>query len=84
MLFFIKFCRIAVLLLKPGSYTKCHVNLKGQYQLKIRHLEILGYKIIPVNYFDWTSLPTGEEKLKFLMNAIAPSIPNFDFCEVNR
>ncbi|KAI4462510.1 fast leu-rich domain-containing [Holotrichia oblita] len=42
--------KIAVLIMRKNFYSKIHKRLKGFYQLKIRHLEILGYKTIIMDF----------------------------------
>lgn len=64
--------RVAILLLKPSAYTKINVQLKGRYQLKTRHLEILGYKVLPINLSEWNSLIYGEQKVEYISKLIWP------------
>lgn len=51
------FTRVAILLLKEGQYS-------GPLQLKQRHLEMMGYKIVPVNKTIWSSMFMAEPKAK--------------------
>ncbi|KAF2905968.1 hypothetical protein ILUMI_00199 [Ignelater luminosus] len=64
--------RVAILLLKPSAYTRINVQLKGKYQLKKRHLEILGYRVLPINVSEWDSLIYGEQKVEYINKLIWP------------
>lgn len=61
---------MAILILKSNYYTQGHKRLKGFYQLKIRHLEILGYKVRLIDSFTWKELIHFGEKISALINII--------------
>jgi hypothetical protein len=46
--------------------------LKGQEHLKQRHLEILGYKVIHINYSEWNSMYMNVPgaKVNYLKNLL--------------
>lgn len=51
--------RFAVELLGPKAF--CHnTHLKGQFAMKKRHLEILGYRVIQIPSYEWKSLTMTE------------------------
>ncbi|GJQ65226.1 hypothetical protein Trydic_g7358 [Trypoxylus dichotomus] len=62
--------RVAILIMKPNFYCRFHKQLKGFYQLKIRHLEILGYKVAVIDSSFWRKLDSFEEKLNYLINTV--------------
>ncbi|GLV37150.1 uncharacterized protein CBL_02020 [Carabus blaptoides fortunei] len=62
--------RTAVLLLKSEAFTNLNTNLKGYYQLRQRHLEMLGYKLIDVNYSEWIKLCTQESCIAYLKSKL--------------
>lgn len=61
------------MLLRQQSFTRFCVNLRGKYQLKIRHLEILGYEVAVINFNEWVNLIHGEERLEYISKVIWPS-----------
>lgn len=65
--------RLALLLLPEFAYTKIVTQLKGNFQMKKRHLEILGYKVIFLKCSDWIGLYYAEERLDFLRQLIWPN-----------
>lgn len=56
--------------MKQHSYTRFYKHLKGRYQLKIRHLEILGFEVRHINSNEWVNLLYARERLDFLRNLI--------------
>lgn len=63
-------CRMALILMKPHSYTRFYKHLKGRYQQKKRHLEILGYEVRQIDQNQWINLLYADERLDFLRNLI--------------
>lgn len=48
--------RVAILLLKLDSFCENDLNaLKGPDSMKIKHLEMMGYKVLHINEHDWNS-----------------------------
>lgn len=48
--------RVAILLLKLDSFCENDLTaLRGPESLKIKHLEMLGYKVLHINEHDWNS-----------------------------
>ncbi|KAF5301434.1 hypothetical protein FQA39_LY02163 [Lamprigera yunnana] len=62
--------KVAILVLNESCYTEIEVQLKGQQQLKKRHLELLGYKVVIVNPHKWKLIFYGEDKLTYLRDLI--------------
>lgn len=56
--------------MKPHSYTRFYKHLKGRYQLKSRHLEILGYDVRLINQNEWSNLLYACERLEFLRDLV--------------
>lgn len=56
--------------MRRNFYSRIHKGLKGFYQLKIRHLEILGYKVILIRASAWRELISMEDKMNYLINTI--------------
>nr|XP_008192822.1 PREDICTED: FAST kinase domain-containing protein 1 isoform X1 [Tribolium castaneum] len=65
--------RLALLLLPEFACTKIVTRLKGPFQMKKRHLEILGYKVIFVKSSDWIELYYAEDRVDFLKQLIWPN-----------
>nr|XP_022900923.1 FAST kinase domain-containing protein 1, mitochondrial isoform X1 [Onthophagus taurus] len=62
--------RVAIFILQPRAYTKGVVQFRGSAQMKIRHLEMLGYKVAIVNLNEWKALIYGEERLEYLNDVL--------------
>lgn len=68
--------RFAVLLLENGSYcVNSDTVLRGQEKLKQRHLEMLGFNVIQIQYRDWNktqmNLPNAKQTfLKKILNIV--------------
>lgn len=57
--------RIALILLNATSYcSNAPTLLCGYEQLRQRHLEILGFEVMEINYRDWTSASSNVDKLR--------------------
>uniref|UniRef100_A0A1B6LBE3 RAP domain-containing protein n=1 Tax=Graphocephala atropunctata TaxID=36148 RepID=A0A1B6LBE3_9HEMI len=67
--------KVAFLLYNADHYTSCDRRLKGVHQMKQRHLEILGYKVIGLSDTLWNSMFMTEPKakLEYLRQLIWPS-----------
>lgn len=49
--------RVAILLLKIDSFCQNNrTQIRGPEVLRERHLEMLGYKVVQVNYNEWNSM----------------------------
>ncbi|XP_044158470.1 FAST kinase domain-containing protein 1, mitochondrial-like [Bufo gargarizans] len=53
--------RFAVELLSPKAFCQ-NTHLKGQFAMKKRHLEILGYHVIQIPSYEWKSLTVSERE----------------------
>nr|XP_023011925.1 FAST kinase domain-containing protein 1, mitochondrial isoform X2 [Leptinotarsa decemlineata] len=62
--------RVAVLLVHQKAFTRFYVHLKGEYQMKKRHLEILGYEVAVLKYHDWSNLLYSSERIDYLKDLI--------------
>lgn len=64
--------RVAILLRNDHAYSVNFPQLKGPHQLKQRHLEILGYKVVGISSSLWNSMfmAEPEAKLNFLREQI--------------
>ncbi|KAJ8982983.1 hypothetical protein NQ317_001423 [Molorchus minor] len=62
--------RLALLLVRQHSFTRFYTHLKGKYQLKRRHLEMLGYGVVIIKFNEWINLLYAEERLEFVSNKI--------------
>lgn len=50
------FYRVAILLLKLDSFCTNDLSvLRGPDTLKIKHLEMMGYKVLHINEHDWNT-----------------------------
>ncbi|KNC23192.1 hypothetical protein FF38_07741, partial [Lucilia cuprina] len=48
--------KVAILLLKLDSFCENDLNaLRGPESMKIKHLEMMGYKVLHINEHDWNS-----------------------------
>ncbi|XP_054926137.1 FAST kinase domain-containing protein 1, mitochondrial-like isoform X2 [Dermacentor andersoni] len=56
--------RIAVLVLGEKSFCENYPQITGHQQLKIRHLEILGYQLVLVPFYEWNSMKLAEPSAK--------------------
>ncbi|XP_069696117.1 FAST kinase domain-containing protein 1, mitochondrial isoform X2 [Periplaneta americana] len=67
--------KLAVLLWDKTAYTNGVIQLCGEQQLKQRHLEMLGYRVIGINSSVWNSMYMAEQKTKtdYLKEQIWPS-----------
>ncbi|CAG9857060.1 unnamed protein product [Phyllotreta striolata] len=64
--------RVAILILKQHAFTRFYSHLRGTYQMKIKHLEMMNYNVSVVKFCDWANLLYTSEKLEFLNNLIWP------------
>lgn len=65
--------KIAILLLKLDAFCDNDANfLKGSESLKMRHLEILGYKVVHIKIQEWNSmyLNISGAKKNYLINLL--------------
>ncbi|XP_036042204.1 FAST kinase domain-containing protein 1, mitochondrial isoform X2 [Onychomys torridus] len=64
--------RIALDFLDVRAFCSNIPHLKGKSAMKKRHLEILGYRVIQVPYFEWNSmaLSTKEARMDYLREHI--------------
>lgn len=56
--------RVAVIVLWERNFCENFPQLTGYQLLKNRHLEILGYKLVLVPFFEWNSMKLSERKTK--------------------
>lgn len=64
--------RTAILLLKPNCFTNCTKHLKGYFQLKQRHLEILGYNVVNISYDEWKKFYIQQHCMEYVRNKLPP------------
>lgn len=64
--------RFAFLLPKAKHYLRFGDQLIGQCDLKKRHLEILGYKVVFINWKDWWLLASHKDKVVYIKSIIWP------------
>ncbi|XP_052038593.1 FAST kinase domain-containing protein 1, mitochondrial [Apodemus sylvaticus] len=64
--------RIAIEFLDVRAFCSNIPHLKGKSAMKKRHLEILGYRVIQVPYFEWNSmaLSTKDTRMDYLREHI--------------
>ncbi|XP_029461545.1 FAST kinase domain-containing protein 1, mitochondrial-like isoform X1 [Rhinatrema bivittatum] len=64
--------RIAVEFLDSKAFCKNSCHLKGEYAMKKRHLEILGYHVVQIPHFEWNSmeLSTKDAWIDYLKRKI--------------
>ncbi|XP_060531544.1 FAST kinase domain-containing protein 1, mitochondrial [Cylas formicarius] len=62
--------KLGILLVNDSYYTRFYTHLKGRYQMMIRHLEILGYKVKVVRYNEWINLLYASERIEFVTNVV--------------
>lgn len=48
------------------------VQLKGKYQMKKRHLEMLGYRVILINFSEWICFYFPDERIDFISKLVWP------------
>lgn len=61
--------RVAILLLKLDSFCENDLTaLRGPESLKMRHLEMMGYKVMQINEHDWNSkyMASSTAKVNYL------------------
>ncbi|NXP48969.1 FAKD1 protein, partial [Heliornis fulica] len=60
--------RIALEFLDSKAFSRNLRQLKGEYAVKKRHLEMLGYRVVQIPYFEWNSmvLSTKGEQMDYL------------------
>ncbi|KAK2151266.1 hypothetical protein LSH36_369g03035 [Paralvinella palmiformis] len=59
--------RVAIMLHTQGSFWLHSDQLRGSIRDKNNHLELMGYKVIPINYKEWFSeLVTNEQRVNYL------------------
>lgn len=51
---------------------RSHGRLKGQYLLKKRHLEILGFRVVFVGLREWLSVGSNKERAGCLKRLVWP------------
>nr|XP_033800599.1 FAST kinase domain-containing protein 1, mitochondrial isoform X2 [Geotrypetes seraphini] len=64
--------RVAVEFLDSKAFCKNSCHLKGEYAMKKRHLEILGYHVVQIPHFEWNSmeLSTKDAWMEYLRRKI--------------
>ncbi|XP_069472265.1 FAST kinase domain-containing protein 1, mitochondrial isoform X2 [Ambystoma mexicanum] len=64
--------RVALEFLDSKAFCKNSTNLKGEYIMKKRHLEILGYHVVQIPLFEWNSmeLSTKDAWMEYLRKNI--------------
>lgn len=64
--------RIAIEFLDVRAFCSNILHLKGKSAMKKRHLEILGYRVIQVPYFEWNSMAmsTKDTRMDYLREQI--------------
>jgi hypothetical protein len=67
--------RIGILLWDKDAYTNGVSQLCGEQQIKQRHLEMLGYRVIGISSSMWNSMYMAEQTAKtdYLREKIWPS-----------
>ncbi|XP_055920342.1 FAST kinase domain-containing protein 1, mitochondrial isoform X2 [Eupeodes corollae] len=62
-----KITKVAILLLKLDSMCENDLlTMRGKEALRMRHLEMLGYKVVHINQHDWTHLKVQNERANYL------------------
>ncbi|CAG9835779.1 unnamed protein product [Diabrotica balteata] len=64
--------RVALLLVHQYAFTRFYSHLRGTYQMKIRHLEIMGYSVSIMKIDEWTNLLYASERIEYLKKLIWP------------
>ncbi|XP_056644212.1 FAST kinase domain-containing protein 1, mitochondrial isoform X2 [Diorhabda sublineata] len=64
--------RMALLLVRNYAFTRLYIHLRGTYQMKIRHLEIMGYNVSIMKFDEWTNLLYSSERIEYLKKLIWP------------
>uniref|UniRef100_F6T209 FAST kinase domain-containing protein 1, mitochondrial n=2 Tax=Xenopus tropicalis TaxID=8364 RepID=F6T209_XENTR len=64
--------RVAIEFLDSKAFSKNSSNIKGEYVMKKRHLEILGYHVVQIASFEWNSmeLSTKDAWIDYLRKRI--------------
>uniref|UniRef100_A0A8C3XJJ8 FAST kinase domains 1 n=1 Tax=Chelydra serpentina TaxID=8475 RepID=A0A8C3XJJ8_CHESE len=53
--------RIAVEFLDSKTFCKNSCHVKGEFAMKKRHLEILGYQVVQIPHFEWNSMELSSK-----------------------
>ncbi|KAG5885899.1 hypothetical protein JTB14_012146 [Gonioctena quinquepunctata] len=64
--------RMALLLIHQHAFTRFYTHLKGKYQMKKKHLEMLGYGVSILNANEWSNLLYSSERVDYLTDLIWP------------
>lgn len=64
--------RFAFILTTLKAYLRFDDQLLGEYELKRRHLEILGYKVVFISLRNWLSLVSNKNRVDYLKRIIWP------------
>lgn len=64
--------KIAFSIINQSAYSAYNTNLKGLFQLKRRHLEILGYDVFYENSYDWKDFYTHEQCVGYIKEKLWP------------
>ncbi|CAL8108907.1 unnamed protein product [Orchesella dallaii] len=56
--------KVAVLILTQNAFTKNVRDLRGQFKIRRRHLEILGYDVIEIDPRHWNSMFMSENSVR--------------------
>ncbi|OCT63566.1 hypothetical protein XELAEV_18044663mg [Xenopus laevis] len=64
--------RVAIEFLDSKAFSKNSSNIKGEYMMKKRHLEILGYHVLQISSLEWNSmeLSTKDAWMDYLRKRI--------------
>ncbi|KAJ8944774.1 hypothetical protein NQ318_003642 [Aromia moschata] len=76
--------RVALLLMRQYGFTRFYTHLKGKYQLKKRHLEMLGYTVSVIKFNEWINLLYAEERFEYLSKMIWHNQPHCSFNTCNK
>lgn len=60
------------MLYESKAFSNNIINLKGYYQLQQRHLEMLGYNLITINYHEWKVLYTRQSCIDYIKKKVWP------------
>lgn len=63
-------CRFAIILLRTKAYLRSGTKLIGPCDLKRRHLEMLGYKVLFINSRDWWLLNSNKNRTDYLKSLV--------------
>ena len=66
--------KLALLAAEEKFFPVNSKNMKGQYHLKVRELEMLGYRVIVIPYYLWYSMELSQlqSKKEYMSNLLWP------------